>query len=272
MGIRHRIHEVIFEAETRAGRAFDVGLLWIICLSIVVVILDSVPFLHERYGSVFIGIEWVFTAIFALEYLLRISCIQRPWRYALSFYGIIDLLAIVPGILNLILGGSSSLLVVRAIRLLRVFRILKLGRHLRAAKTLQIALMSSRPKIVVFLGTVLVAVTLVGTLMYLIEGEEHGFTSIPVGIYWGIVTMTTVGYGDIVPHTILGKCLAGALMILGYGVLAVPTGIVSVELAQANQRNLNTISCPGCAKEGHDEEASFCDRCGHPLEEDDETT
>ena len=265
MSLKSYLHEIIFEAETLAGRIFDIFLLWAIGISTFVVVLDSVPNIHENYSNYFMITEWVLAGLFAMEYLLRIYCIQQPLRYIFSFYGLIDLLAIAPALMSLMLEVNSSLLIIRAVRLIRVFRIFKLGRYVREAKVLKVALESSRAKITVFLGTVLIAVLVMGTLMYLIEGEEYGFSSIPLGIYWAIVTMTTVGYGDLVPHTVIGKILAGTLMILGYGVLAVPTGIVSVELAHATQKSMNTLSCQNCSKEGHDFHALFCDRCGEKL-------
>ncbi len=262
---RGRLHEIIFEADTPAGKAFDVALLWAIVLSVIAVSLDSVPSIQQRYGEALRLIEWGFTALFTVEYVLRLLAVQRPSRYALSFFGIVDLLAVAPTYLSLFWAGSQSLLVIRVLRLLRVFRVLKLSRFLSEADVLVRALRASRPKIVVFLGTVLTVVVIVGAMMYLIEGEANGFTSIPVSMYWAIVTMTTVGYGDIAPHTVGGRILASALMILGYGVIAVPTGILSVELARASRTDVSTQACPNCSREGHDADAQFCKFCGSEL-------
>ena len=266
MTLRKRLYHIIFEAESPAGRAFDIVLLWIIGISILTVVLDSVPAIHLRYGEILIGTEWVLTAIFTIEFLLRLYCVDKPLVYIFSFYGLIDILAIIPSYLVLLLDVSGSLLVLRALRLMRIFRIFKLGRYVREEHMLRTALGASWPKIMVFLEAIVLIVIVVGTLMYMIEGADNGFTSIPVGIYWAIVTMTTVGYGDVVPQTPLGQSLAGVLMITGYGVLAVPTGIVSAELANVNQQTLNSLICPSCLKEGHDRRARFCSRCGVSLD------
>ena len=266
MGWRERLHEIIFEADTPVGKAFDVGLLLAILLSVTAVVLDSVPEIHAEYGSEFLAVEWFFTILFTFEYVLRLSCVGRPLRYARSFFGIVDLLAIVPTYLSVLLPGAQSLLVIRALRLLRVFRVLKLAHFVGEARMLGAALRASLRKIVVFLGTVLTIVLIVGALMYLIEGEQSGFNSIPESIYWAIVTLTTVGYGDIAPSTLLGRLLASAVMIMGYGIIAVPTGIVTVELARApGQRRVSTQSCSECGGEGHDFDAKHCKYCGAQL-------
>jgi voltage-gated potassium channel len=262
---RARVHEVIFEADTRAGRAFDVLLLWCIVASVLAVLLESVAEIREDYATILRVAEWTFTILFTVEYILRLMTVGRPLRYAISFYGIVDLLAIVPTYLSMLLPGAQTLLVIRALRLLRVFRILKLGRFVEEARVLGRALRASRPKITVFLGTVLTLVLILGTLMYLIEGEEHGFDSIPRGIYWAIVTLTTVGYGDITPSTVLGRMLASVVMILGYAIIAVPTGIVSVELARATDHAVSTQACEQCSAEGHDTDAKHCKYCGARL-------
>lgn len=265
---RQRLHEIIFEAETPGGRFFDVVLLIVICLSVAAVCLESVRSIRESHGAALRVAEWVFTILFSVEYVLRLIAVRRPLRYAWSFYGIVDLLAILPTYLSLIVGGTQSLVVIRALRLLRAFRVLKLTEYVGAARMLNVALAKSVRKIIVFLGAVLTVVLIAGSLMYLIEGEENGFTSIPRSVYWAIVTMTTVGYGDIAPNTVLGQALASLLMILGYGVIAVPTGIVSVEMAQAARDAASTECCPSCGLEGHADDARFCKYCGAGLHPD----
>ncbi|MEM1178648.1 MAG: ion transporter [Acidobacteriota bacterium] len=258
------LHEVIFEADTPIGKAFDVSLLVAIVASVVAVLLESVASIRETYGGVLRVTEWVFTILFSVEYVLRLVSLERPARYARSFFGIVDLLALLPTYLSLIVAGTQSLIVIRALRLLRVFRVLKLAHYVGEQALLYAAVRASARKIVVFLGFVLAAVLILGASMYLIEGEENGFTSIPLSMYWAIVTMTTVGYGDIAPQTVPGKFLASAVMVLGYGVLAVPTGIVTVELAGLTNP-VSTRSCPSCVREGHAEDAVFCKYCGAQL-------
>ena len=262
---RSRLHEIIFEADTWTGKAFDVVLMWSILLSVLAVMIESVDNIRHTYGSVLRAVEWSFTILFTIEYLLRLLCVYRPLRYARSFYGLVDLFAFLPTYLSLVVVGAHSLLVIRTLRLLRVFRVLKLRHFLDQARILRTALQASMPKVTVFLGTVMAIVTIVGTTMYLIEGEENGFTSIPLSIYWAIVTMTTVGYGDLVPQTVPGRLLAATLMIVGYAVIAVPTGIVTVELAQRSRISLSTRSCQNCAAEGHDADARYCKQCGTLL-------
>ena len=262
---RARLHEIIFEAETPGGKAFDVALLIAIVLSVVAVSLESVADVRAVYGVPLRVAEWVFTILFTIEYLLRLACVGRPWRYASSFFGIVDLLAIVPTYLSLLVTGTQSLIVIRALRLLRIFRVLKLAHFVGAARMLHAALRASSRKIVVFLGGVLTVVLIVGALMYLVEGAENGFTSIPQSVYWAIVTMTTVGYGDIAPQTIVGKILASAVMILGYGIIAVPTGIVTVEIAGALKHSTRTEACTECGAEDHAVDAVFCKYCGTEL-------
>ena len=264
-GFRGRLHEVIFEADTRAGRAFDVALICLILLSVLAVMLESIRGVREQYGAELYAAEWAFTFLFTVEYILRLASVRRPLRYATSFFGIVDLAAIVPTYLSLLLPGSHYLLVVRILRLLRIFRILKLAEHLTEADVLMSALRASRRKISVFLLTVLTMVVIIGTLLYVIEGEENGFTSIPAGIYWAVVTLTTVGYGDISPKTPAGQTLAAAVMIIGYGIIAVPTGIVTVEIAQAVRKPVSTQSCPSCSAQGHDVDAVHCKYCGATL-------
>jgi voltage-gated potassium channel len=261
---RVRLHEIIFESDTPAGRAFDIALLVAILISVAAVVLESVPAIRREHGGVLRAVEWTVTLAFTLEYVLRLIAVDRPARYARSLFGVVDLLAILPTYLSLIEPETQSFMVIRVVRLLRVFRILKLAQFLAEAHVLATALRASRRKITVFLGFVATVVVIVGALMYVIEGEEHGFTSIPVSMYWAVVTMTTVGYGDIAPRTPLGQFVASLLMVLGYGVIAVPTGIVSVELASAS-RGVSRQACPGCGREGHDPDAVHCKYCGAQL-------
>lgn len=262
---RERLHTVIFEADTPAGKRFDVLLLWAIVLSVATVLLESVASVQASYGQALRLAEFVFTALFTVEYVLRLISVRRPLRYVFSFYGLVDLLSILPTFVELLLPGAASLRVVRMLRLLRVFRVLKLVGFLREAQVLQGALWASRRKIAVFLAAVLVLVTLLGTLVYMVEDAEAGFTSIPRSIYWAIVTVTTVGYGDIAPQTVPGQILASIMMIIGYAIIAVPTGIVGAEIARSSLVNTNTQACPSCAFEGHDDDATFCKRCGSKL-------
>lgn len=263
---RQELHEVIFESNTRLGKAFDVSLLVCILLSILVVMLDSVESLHQRYGNIFYVIEWCFTGIFTLEYILRLLSVKRPMQYVFSFLGVVDLLALIPMYLSVLLTGAQSLLVLRALRLLRIFRIFKLTHFLSEMSFLGVALKSSAKKISIFMLAVLTLVVILGSIMYLVESEENGFKSIPDSIYWAIVTITTVGYGDISPVTPLGKLIASVIMLLGYGIIAVPTGIVTTEMALlARSKRYSVETCPGCGKEGHDKDANFCKICGEKL-------
>ena len=264
--LKEKIHEVIFEADTPLGKRFDITLMVIIVLSVVVVLLETVPSLQEKYGNFFYILEWIFTVIFTIEYILRLYCVYRPLKYAKSFFGIIDLLAILPTYLSVFIIGAQSLLVIRILRLMRVFRIFKLWHFLTEGRQLVKALQASRAKITVFMLFVLLMVTIIGSIMYIIEGgqENTGFSSIPQSIYWAIVTLTTVGYGDITPTTDFGRFLSAIVMILGYAVLAVPTGIVSVEIFKSS-RVTNTQACRYCAQEGHDDDAVFCKYCGERL-------
>lgn len=262
---RERMHEIIFEADTLPGKAFDVVLIWSILLSVLVVMLDSVSTIRSQHGALLYGAEWFFTLLFTLEYLLRLLCIGRPWRYAGSFFGIVDLLAILPTYLSLLVPGTQYLQVVRILRVLRIFRILKFVEYSSEARLLMRALHASKRKIFVFLFTVLTLVVIIGALMYLIEGPANGFTSIPRSMYWTIVTMTTVGYGDISPRTDIGQMFAAGVMILGYSIIAVPTGIVTVSMGQVLAKPLTTQSCPQCSAEGHDSDALHCKFCGSRL-------
>lgn len=260
---RGQIATIIFGTETPAGRAFDIILLVVILLSVAVVVLDSVEALRVRLGTTFDVLEIAFTALFTVEYILRLYSAPRRFRYAFSFFGIVDLTSLLPTYLSLVFVGAESLLAIRVLRLLRVFRVFKVVRMLKEADHLLKALRASLAKISVFLGAVMTAVVVIGALMHLIEGAENGFTSIPRAMYWAIVTLTTVGYGDIAPSTVLGQTLAAVVMILGYGVLAVPTGIVSAEFIQTPKTN--DVLCRSCGCLGHDDDAHFCRICGNEL-------
>jgi voltage-gated potassium channel len=262
---RDKLEQVVFGVDTFAGRAFDVVLLILILMSVSAVMLESVPSLRRDYVSALRAAEWTFTGLFTVEYLCRLICARDPLRYAFSFLGVVDLLAVIPAYLSLTLSGAHSLAVVRALRLLRAFRVLKLGHYVGEAQTLMRALHASGPKITVFLVTVVIIVVIVGALMYLIEGEQRGFTSIPVSMYWAIVTLTTVGYGDLAPSTVAGRMLASLLMILGYGIIAVPTGIVSAELVRAGEGAAARL-CHQCRANSYDSDARHCKYCGSQLE------
>ena len=260
-----KLHEIIFEAETKAGKLFDITLLASILLSVLVVILDSVSSINQEYGELLFYLEWFFTLLFSVEYLLRLYCIGKPLMYARSFYGIVDLVSILPTYLSLILPGGEIFLTIRLLRMLRVFRVLKVVQYIGAANNLAEALKASKKRIAVFVFTILIIVVIVGSLMYAIEGAQNGFTNIPRSIYWAIVTLTTVGYGDISPQTGLGQVLASIIMILGYGIIAVPTGIVTSEMTKMKMKQTNTQSCPGCSAEGHDTDATHCKYCGEAI-------
>ncbi len=263
---RTRLHETIYESNTTAGKAFDVALLILIVASIIVVMLDSVKSFHDRYGNIFYVLEWVFTGFFTLEYILRLISIRKPLRYVTSFLGIIDLLAIIPSYLSFFVTGAQSLLVLRALRLLRIFRIFKLTHFLSEMDYLKEAVYSSLKKISIFMLVVLSLVIILGSVMYLVERGENGFESIPDSIYWAIVTITTVGYGDISPVTPAGKFIASIMMFIGYGIIAVPTGIISTDIAMAaRKRKHGHETCPGCGKEGHENDAAYCKFCGSKL-------
>lgn len=261
---RNRIHEIVFEAETPSGRAFDIVLIWLIIISVVLVMFESVASVRRDYGALLDAAEWIITVIFTIEYILRLLAVKRPLRYALSFYGVIDFIAIFPSYASLFIPGTQYLLAIRILRLLRIFRILKLTEYISAAGVITTALKASRKKISVFLITVILLVTVIGTAMYVIEGEENGFTDIPTSMYWAIVTLTTVGYGDLSPKTGLGKFLASIVMILGYGIIAVPTGIVTAEMTRQNVTQTTHV-CPECHAEGHDIDAVHCKYCGSAL-------
>ncbi len=262
---KETVRIVIFEAHTPAGRAFDVALIICILASVLAVMMDSVAQIHERHGDLLYAVEWGFTILFTIEYALRLWCIEHTGRYARSFYGVIDFLGIIPTYLSLFVADTQYMLVVRILRVLRVFRVLRMVRYVGEAQLLTEALRASSRKIIVFISTVLALVVVFGCLMYLIEGEDSGFTSIPKSIYWAVITLTTVGYGDVTPTTPLGQAFATIVMILGYGIIAVPTGIVTLELSEAHRRAANTRTCPACSAEGHQREATYCWRCGEHL-------
>ena len=265
--LRVKIHKIIFEADTPMGKLFDELLIVCILLSVLAVMLESVPSIRLKYEHELHVIEWFFTIIFTVEYMLRLISVGRAFKYTTSFFGIIDLLAIVPTYLSLLLPGSQFLIVIRILRVLRVFRILKFVKYLNEADMLTRALKASRRKITVFLFTVSALVVILGSLMYLIEGDENGFTSIPDSIYWAVVTLTTVGYGDILPQTVIGRMLASIVMILGYGIIAVPTGIVTAEVANVmRQERVSTQVCFECLEEHHDTDAVYCKKCGAKLD------
>ena len=262
--LKERLYEIIFEADTREGKIFDVVLLFVILLSIALVMLESVSSIRYSYSKILKVMEWVITIIFTIEYILRLLIVKKPLRYIFSFYGIIDFLAVIPTYLSILIAGSQSLVVIRILRLLRVFRILKLTRYTQAGRNLLRAMWASREKISVFVFFVLTIVVIFGTVMYLVEGESNGFNSIPQSIYWAIVTLTTVGYGDISPATPLGQLLASVIMIMGYAIIAVPTGIVTAEMLRPSTPQ-NTQVCPDCLFDKHDDDAIFCKKCGARL-------
>lgn len=270
-----RLYHIIFEADTRLGKAFDVLLILVIIASVIVVMMESVASYRAQYPSFLRAAEWVFTILFSVEYLLRLACVDRPARYARSFFGVIDLLAVIPTYLSILVPGAQFLLVVRLLRILRVFRVLKLAAYLVEVDLLVMALRDSRRKILIFMFAVLTLTVILGSLMYLIEGDANGFTSIPRGVYWAIVTLTTVGYGDISPKTDIGQAFASLIMILGYGIIAVPTGIVTAEMTrQAIDRKGERGSqdeCPRCGLDPHDADARYCKRCGEALSAESES-
>ncbi len=263
---QRRLHDIIYESSTKWGKAFDILLIILIHASIAVVMLDSMVSLHEQFGQLFYILEWVFTILFTIEYILRLISIRRPLRYALSPMGIIDLLSILPTYLSFFISGAQSLLVLRALRLMRIFRIFRLTRFLTEMEFLRVAIHASLRKIAIFMLVVLTIIVIMGSIMYLVEGPHNGFRSIPESIYWAVVTITTVGYGDISPVTPLGKLIASIMMLMGYGIIAVPTGILTTEIAaKARQYRESTEVCPGCGREGHDASAKYCKWCGSKL-------
>lgn len=263
--LRQRWYEIIFEADTKEGRLYNVVLLVCILASVAIIVLESVPDIREEYGTILRALEWMFTIIFSIEYIARIWTVEKKNKYVFSFFGIIDLLSVLPSYLALFISGTQSLMVIRSLRLLRIFRIFKLSRYVGEGQNLARAMKSSQHKITVFLVFILTSVIIAGTIMYMVEGPEHGFTSIPKSIYWAIVTMTTVGYGDIAPQTAFGQTIASVIMIMGYGIIAVPTGIVSAEMISLKRTEITTQVCPHCLKEGHDADAIYCKYCSGKL-------
>ncbi len=266
---REKIYEIIFEAETLAGKLFDILLIFTILISVLAVMLDSVAVISEKYRWQLFIAEWTFTIVFTIEYILRLISVRKPFLYARSFYGIIDILSIIPTYLSLILVNAKYFLVIRILRVLRIFRIFKLVSYIGEANLMIEALKNSRKKIAIFLYTVILIVVIFGSLIFVIEGGKNGFTSIPQSVYWAVVTLTTVGYGDMVPHTAIGKFLAGTIMILGYGLIAVPTGIYGAEIARIalTEKELQNITCSNCNAKGHDAKALYCNHCGEKLTE-----
>ena len=266
---KEKVHEVIYEADTKAGKVFDVALFIIIVASLVLVILDSVEHISLEYHTLFVTLEWIITIFFTIEYILRVISIKKPKNYIFSFYGIVDFLSTIPLYVSLIFASSGALLSLRALRLLRVFRVFKLVRYTGAGSSVAVALRKSIPKILIFLYSVVIISFIAGTVMYIVEGPENGYTSIPTGIYWAIVTLTTVGFGDIHPVTPLGQFIATIIMLLGYGVIAVPTGIVTAEMTKENSRK-NTQVCSNCGEDDHRDSAEFCHKCGDSLHKEQE--
>lgn len=268
-GWRTKAYDIIFEADTPAGKAFDILLIISILLSVLVVMMDSSAPIRNEYGETLYLLEWFFTILFTIEYIFRLMSVRSKRKYATSLFGVVDLVAVIPTYMSLLIPGSQFLLVIRVLRVLRIFRVLKLVQYMNEADLLMRAMRASRRKITVFLFTVLALVTITGSLIYILEGESRGFTSIPMSIYWAIVTMTTVGYGDIVPQTAIGKVLASFVMILGYSIIAVPTGIVTSEMSFASMEERRRLSskkeCAKCRYQGHDADALFCKLCGGEL-------
>ena len=266
---RERLHKIIFEADTKAGKAFDVGLIIAIIISVGVVILSTLPSAdNEPYKTIFFALEWVFTIVFTIEYILRLLIVRRPLRYATSFFGIIDLLSILPAFIGFVIPGGERLLVVRTMRLLRIFRVFKLARYLSEAAALREAFYVSRHKVAVFMTTVLIVVLIASSLMHVVEvnAGNEAFDSMPSAMYWAIITMTTVGYGDIIPITAVGKATTAVLVLVGYSLIIVPTGILSAEIAGHGGGGVTTRSCSSCMAQGHDADAKFCKRCGETLD------
>lgn len=267
-GWRRKLYTIIFEADTPTGKLFDVVLIGSIILSVIAVMLDSVSTIRQDYGKQLYFIEWFFTILFTIEYIMRIICVDNKRGYIFSFFGIVDLLAIIPTYIGVFLPASRYLLVIRSLRILRIFRVLKLVQYVSEANFLREALKASRRKIFVFLFAVMMLVIIAGSLLYVVEGGENGFTSIPRSIYWAIVTLTTVGFGDIAPQTALGQAIASVIMILGYGIIAVPTGIVSYEMSNSLKSQVISPECPNCKKKNHEIDARFCNQCGAKLLKD----
>lgn len=267
LGWKNRLYIIIFESDTPEGKFFDVALIFLISCSSLVVLMDSVKSMHQSYGIVFYRLEWFFTITFAVEYILRILCVEKKIKYIKSFFGVIDLLTILPAIVSVVFPNIQFLMIIRILRLLRLFRIFKMARYIQESSVLKKALFASRPKITVFVFTMLFVITIVGAMMYIVEGEEYGFNSIPESMYWAVITVTTVGYGDITPHTAAGKFIASFLMIMAYGIIAVPTGIFSYELAKVSSKKIDTKKCTYCLYDGNPVEAVYCSNCGKRMNE-----
>lgn len=263
--LREELYEIIFKSDTVKGKMFDVGLIITIIISLIIIMLDSVASLKSLYGKWFIVLEWWFTIIFTIEYILRIYSSKDRKKYIFSFFGIIDLLSIAPSYLGIFFPEILYLISIRAVRIIRIFRVLKLSQYVNEANHLTKALELSQKKISVFLATVLLLITILGSIIYVVEGEKNGFTSIPVSMYWAVVTLTTVGYGDMSPKTALGQFISSIVMLIGYSIIAIPTGIVTVSISEAMKQNLANITCKNCSKDTHEKEASYCCRCGHNL-------
>lgn len=263
--LRQELYRIIFGTDTPAGQRFDMFLIYAILISVFAVIMNTVEAFSSRFATSFFAIEWFFTGLFTIEYALRIFCSPNRRKYLFSFYGIIDLVSIIPSYLALLVTGAHFLMIIRLVRVLRIFRVLKLVRYMSEADVLARSLYQARRKIAVFFATVLVLSTLFGCLMYVVEGPDNGFSSIPVSIYWTIVTITTVGYGDIAPHTVMGQFIATLAMLTGYSIIAIPTGIITAELANEIQREKSLYPCPNCVKAGHDRDAIYCKWCGAGL-------
>ncbi len=264
---KNRLYTIIFESDTPQGKYFDIALIFLILFSSMVVLMDSVKSIHQSYGLIFYRLEWFFTIAFAIEYVLRILCVDRKLKYVKSFFGVIDLLTILPTIVSLVFPNIQFLMIIRILRLLRLFRIFKMIRYMQESSVLKKALIASRPKITIFIFTMLFVITIVGAMMYIVEGEEYGFSSIPESMYWAVITVTTVGYGDITPHTSIGKFIASFLMIMAYGIIAVPTGIFSYELSKVSSKKIDTRKCASCLYDGNPLEAVYCSKCGKRLDE-----
>lgn len=262
-----KVYKVVFESDTTAGRAFDAVVIWSVILSVAAVLAESLHIKNPFFAKGLFAAEWFFTILFTIEYAVRLYCLENRWRYVFSFFGIIDLLAVLPTYLALIFPGAQALAVFRVFRVLRLFRVFKLVRYMKEARILALALSNAKPKIVVFMVTLSGIVISMGALMYLVEGESNGFTSIPKGIYWAVITLTTVGYGDLVPKTPLGQALATVIMVLGYAIIAVPTGIMSVEIGNASRSLSRETACKGCGQPYHESDALYCRLCGHYLAE-----
>ncbi|WP_375750687.1 ion transporter [Vibrio sp. HN007] len=267
--LKHQLYVIIFGTHTKAGKIFDLSLIALILISLVVLVLDSIPSINDKWAAYLRGMEYALTALFTLEYIVRLWCSPQPKAYATSFYGVVDFLAILPTYLAILLPGATFMGVIRLIRVLRIFRILKLVRYLQDSNILLRSLLMARRKVFIFFSAVAILVTIFGTMLFVIEGPENGFTSVPQSIYWAIVTITTVGYGDLVPQTALGKGVAAVTMLLGYSILAVPTGIITSELNREMNSHKSLVKCPNCMKTGHEADAMYCKHCGSELADPD---